>query len=536
MKRLLISFLIGLLIVTGALAAQSGSELRFTMRGEPKTLHPLKVNDEPSETVRYLTSGALMRINRITQQIEPELAVRWSFLEQGRKMRLQLREGVKFSDGTPFTPEDVVFTFKTLFDPAVDSPPADTFRVGDKDTTAEVTGKNEVTLTFPAPIAGVERNFEQVSLLSAKSPEKEKAGLGPFVLAEHKPGSYLLLKRNPNYWKKDASGKQLPYLDAVRLEILANRDTELLRFQRGELHLINNLDADSYERLAAESSSLVRDLGPSLEGEQLWFNQVKTSPLAEYKKAWFRSTNFRRALAESINRHEMVKVVYKNHATPGVGPFSTANKFWNNFKLRAHPFDPAAALKRLEKDGFRKSGDTLQDREGHAVEFSVITNAGNVSRGRLAAMLQQDWKAIGVRLNVVTLDFPSIIERITRTYDYEACLLGLVNVDLDPNGEMNVWVSSAPNHQWNPSEKSPETPWEAEIDKLMQAQTTSMDPKKRKAAFDRVQEIVWEQAPFIYLVNRNALVGISPALKGVQASVLRPQIYWNVEYLSLAAK
>src|SRR5262249_62360405 len=87
------------------------------------------------------------------------------------------------------------------------------------------------------------------------------------------------------------------------------------------------------------------------------------------------------------------------------------------------------ALKRLPQDGFRLENDTLRDREGNVVEFSVITNAGNHARESMAAMIQQDLKKIGIRLNVVTLDFNSLLERITQTYNYEACLLGSVNAD-----------------------------------------------------------------------------------------------------------
>ena len=117
---------------------------------------------------------------------------------------------------------------------------------------------------------------------------------------------------------------------------------------------------------------------------------------------------------------------------------------------------------------------------------------------------------MGIRLNVVTLDFPSLIERISQTFNYEACLLGLTNLDLDPSAQMNVWLSSAANHQWNPNQKAPATPWEAEIDKLMHAQAAEPRPEVRKRLFDRVQQIVWEQAPFLYLVTKNSLMAFSP--------------------------
>lgn len=122
---------------------------------------------------------------------------------------------------------------------------------------------------------------------------------------------------------------------------------------------------------------------------------------------------------------------------------SPANKLWFNQKLKLHVFDRNLALHELELDEFRLQGNVLRDAVGHTVEFSVITNAGNNDRERMAAMIQQDLRGIGIHLNIVTLDFSSLIERITRTFNYEACLLGFMNDDLDPNAQMTVWLSSA---------------------------------------------------------------------------------------------
>ena len=329
--------------------------------------------------------------------------------------------------------------------------------------------------------------------------------------------------------------RQLPYIQSVRVDIQSNRDNEMLKLVHGEIDFINSLDAEYYDKLMQQNPALVHDSGVSLDSEQMWFNQVPTSPLPDYKKAWFRSTAFRRAVSEAINREDLARIVFRGHAHAAYGPLSPANKFWFNTKLQLHPFDQKSAMARLTQDGFHMQDGVLKDRDGHAVEFSIITNAGNKYRERMAAMIQQDLSGIGIKLNVVTLDFPSLIERITRTFNYEACLLGLINNDLDPNSsQMNVWMSSGENHQWNPSQKTPATSWETEIDQLMHEQATNLDPRKRKAAFDRVQEIVWEQEPFIYLVNRNALSAISPNAKNVHPVVLRPQVYWNIDEISIS--
>ncbi len=524
---------VSLLFATGS-RAQSGGELRFALRAEPKTFNPLLVADDPSESVRFLTSGVLIRFNRQTQKLEPELATSWKTSDGGRKIAFKLRDGVSFSDGTPFSAEDVAYTIRALMDPKLHSPTGDMFRSVEGQVKVDVIGPRSLVITFPGPVAELERHFDQVAMLSARSPKKEMAVLGPFYVAEHKAGSYVLLKRNPYYWKHDASGRPLPYLDSIRLDVMQNREAEMLRFRRGELHLINSLDGENFDRLAGELPAAMHDVGPAFDTEQMWFNQVAASPLAAHKKSWFRSQNFRRAISEAINRQDIARIVFGGHARPAVGPVSPANQFWFNKFLRPHPFDPQSALSRLKQDGFQLDGGVLRDREGHAVEFSLITNAGNKSRERMAAMIQEDVSRIGIRLNVVTLDFPSLIERITRTFDYEACLLGLVNDDLDPNAQMNVWLSSAANHQWNPEQKSPETAWEAEIDRLMRAQASTADSRKRKADFDQVQKIAWEQEPFIYLVNKNALSAVSPALKNCTPVSLRPQTYWNAESLYLA--
>ncbi len=532
-RRYSLRILIAFILLVSAAFAQSGGELRFCVRAEPKTFNPVMVADDASETIRYLTGGVLMRMNRLTQTMEPELATAWQISKDGRTIAFTLRDKIYFSDGTPFSADDVAFTIKQIMDPQMHSATGDPFRSGPGDVSVKVMAPNKLTVTFPAPVAGMDRLFDQVAIMSSKSPKKEMAVLGPFYVGEYKAGSYVLLNRNPNYWKKDANGHPLPYLETVKIDIQSNRDIEALRFRRGEIDLINSIDTEYYDKLSEQSPALVRDMGPSLDTEQVWFNQVAKAPIPAYKLAWFRSQNFRRAVSEAINREDLARVVFGSHARPAMGPVSPSNKMWFNTNLRPIPYDTNSAMNRLQQDGFRMDNGVLRDKEGHTIEFSIITNSGNKYRERMSAMIQEDLAKIGMKVNVVTLDFPSLIERITESFNYEGALLGLVNVELDPNPVMNLWLSSGDNHQWNPRQTSPETAWEAEIDKLMRQQASTVDFKQRKAAFDRVQQIVADQVPFIYLVNKNALAAVSTALEGEVPVVLRPQTYWNIERLKM---
>ena len=333
----------------GHAVAQGGGELRFCLRTEPKSFDPLKVEDDASAAIRYLTGGVLVRVNRNTQELEPGLAVSWKVSKDGRQISFRLRSGISFSDGTPFSAEDVAYTVQRLMDPALHSPTGDAFRSGTGNVETKVISSTQIAITFPAQVAGLDRLFDQVAILSERSPKKEMAVLGPFIVADYKAGSSVLLTRNPNYWKTDEQGRRLPYLDSIRLDIQPNRDVELLRFKRGELDLINSLDSEYFDKLAVTSPQLVHDAGASLDSEQLWFNEVAKSPIPSYKKNWFRSASFRRAISQAINRDDLSRVVFHGHAQPAVGPFSPANKFWFNSKLKPQTYSPDAALKALQE-------------------------------------------------------------------------------------------------------------------------------------------------------------------------------------------
>ena len=521
------------LLGAAPLCGQSAGELRICLHAEPKTFDPILVDDEASENVRYLTGGVLIRLNRQTQALEPGLASSWQVSKDGHRITFHLRKGLYFSDGTPFTSEDVAYTMRRLMDPQTHSPTGDAFRSGEGNVEIQTPATDVAVITFPAAVAGLERLFDQVAIVSAHSPKKEMAVLGPYYVSEYKSGEYVLLRRNPNYWKHDGQGHALPYIETVRLDIQRNREIELLRFRRGELDLINRLDPEQFSHLQKEDPTVAHNAGTGLDAEEFWFNQSPAAPLPEYKKAWFRTTEFRRAVSTAINREDICRIVYFGYAKPAYGPVSPSNHFWFDAALPAPNHDPQAALRLLEKAGFRYDGQVLKDSAGHPVEFTVVTNSGNAAREKMATMIQQDLSQIGIRVKVVTLDFPSLIERMTKTFDYDACILGLVNTDLDPDSQMTVWLSSGENHQWNPSQKTPATAWEAEIDALMREQASALNEKQRKAKFDRVQQIVAEQQPFIYLVNKDVLTAVSPAVVGADPAVLNPQVFWNIETLRL---
>src|ERR1019366_1306988 len=199
-----------------------GGELRFCVRADPKTMDPLQSADQPGETVRYLTGGVLLRLNRATQALEPELAESWRAAAGGRSIAFRIRKGVRFSDGSAFPAADVVYTLQTLFDPAAHFPAADAFRRSPGAIVVEQRGPDQVRVVFPSAAAGVERLFDEVVMVSRRWPAGRRGAigmpvLGPYRVVENHPGAYIRLARNPNYWRTDATGRRLPYIDSLRV-------------------------------------------------------------------------------------------------------------------------------------------------------------------------------------------------------------------------------------------------------------------------------------------------------------------------------
>jgi len=232
-----------------------------------------------------------------------------------------------------------------------------------------------------------------------------------------------------------------------------------------------------------------------------------------------------------------VRLVYLGRAAALATPVAGGNKLWIDGKLPPLDRNLAHAKKLLSGDGYRwSSGGALLDPEGHGVGFSIIVSSSNSERMEMAALLQEDWKQLGIRVEIVPLDMRSILDRVTRTYDYEVAMLGMVTGDADPNPDINTWLSSGASHWWRPSQKTPATAWESEIDSLMRQQLVTRRYEDRKRMFDRVQELLMENLPLIPLVSPHILTGARQPLANFRPAVMDHYALWNVEEMYWAGK
>jgi peptide/nickel transport system substrate-binding protein len=547
-------------IVPGEIG-KTGGRLVVSLRAEPKTLNPLTSADSPSREVIGTMQADLVHINRATQLAEPALAKSYQVSPDSLEYTVKLRQGLHFSDGHPLDADDVLFTFQVYLDENVHAPQRDLLIVGGKPITARKIDAQTIAFRLSKPYGVGERIFDGLAILprhllekpyregklaqtwALTTPPEQWAGLGPFRLKEYVPGQKLVLERNPYYWKTDAKGNQLPYLNELVFLFVPSADAQVLRFQSGETDVLSRLSAENFSVLSRHQSEYtMTDAGPGLEYNFLFFNLNASGEkaLAETarKQKWFREVKFRQAVSAAVDREAIVRMVYQGRGAALWGPVTPGNRRWIDASV-AHParsIERARSL--LREAGFSwndaSSGNpTLLDPDGKPVEFSILTSSSNADRLKMAALVQEDLKQIGMQVQVVPLEFRSLLDRVTQSKEYDACLLGLASFDADPNSDINVWLSSGGMHLWNPSQAHPATPWESQIDELMEQQLAAQGFEKRKKLFDRVQEILAENQPMIFLAAPDILVAAKNSVANLHPAVLEPYLLWNVEQLYL---
>jgi peptide/nickel transport system substrate-binding protein len=545
------------LMVTQNPLGRTGGRIVVGLRSEPKTLNPVLAADDTSRDVIRCMTADLIHISRETLKTEPALAKSWTVSRDGKQYTLRLRQGLRFSDGQPVNADDVLFSFHLYLDEKVHSPQRDLLVIGGKPVEVQKVDDFTVRFDLAQPYAAAERIFDGLAILprhlledtyrsgnfahawTLSAPPNQFAGLGPFRLKEHVPGQRIVLEKNPYYWKKDRAGNRLPYLDEIVFLFVPSEDAQVVRFEAGDTDILSRFSAENFAVLEREQATRgyhLYDLGAGFEYNFLFFNlndlASKGHPEITKKQSWFQDARFRQAVSAAVDRESIIRLVYHGRATPLWGNVTPGNKLWIDNSL-AHPAQSLDRARRLlQSAGFSlKSDGTLVDVHGTPVEFSILTSSSNAQRSKMATLIQDDLSKLGMNVHVVSLEFRAMVDRLLNTYDYEAAVMGLVTGDADPTPEMNVWLSSGETHLWHPEQAKPATEWEAEIDRLMQQQMTTLDYSKRKHLYDRVQEIIAENVPVICLASPNILVGAKERVGNFRPAILDPYALWNIEQL-----
>ena len=562
-RRLLSAAIVVLLLVGGVMflrgrrtgpAPSPARPVVAALRAEPRSFNRFVAGDKATWVLTMLLHARLVQLNQRTQDIEPALATKWTLDPDGRTYTLTLREGVVFSDGTPFTADDVVFTFQALYDPKSEGPLANSLRVNGQPLAVRKVDAHTVVLTLPAPYGPGLRLLNSLPILpahklrdalargefakawSTATPPADIVGLGPYVLRSYTPGERIELARNPRYGARGPSIQ--PTVDRLTLRIIPSQDAERLALEAGELDIMNSDirpdDLKAMRGLEAGGKVHVFDLGPAVDQDALWFNLGADARKPAAARPWL-DRAMRRAVAHAVDRAAFVNTVYLGAAVQADGPIPPGNRTWYSDKLPRYAHDVARARQLLTEAGLKDvDGDGIfETSAGKPLAIELLTQRGHAIRQRGAEVIASDLKDVGLTVNVVPLDVSALIDRLTKG-TYDAAYYAVAATDTDPSANLDYWLSSGSFHLWNPNQKTPATPWEAEIDMLMQQLTGLTDVRERQARFARVQQIIATELPTISFAAPSLMTATSTRVDGIEPSAITPYLLWRADTMRLA--
>ena len=534
--------------------ARRGGQIVGSIRSTPRSFDRLVAADQASDLFAVLTQGKLVRINRSTFELEPWLADRWESSADGRTHTVHLRQGVTWSDGTPLTSADVLFSLKAAFDKG--AVVGSSLVVGGKPITATATDASTVVFSYAAPSGPGVRLLDMLPILPKHKLESalnagdfakawapgtvpaEIVGTGPFVLREFQVGQRIVLDRNPRYWRKAPDDGSLPFLDRIVLEIVPDQNAELLRLQSGSTDLTySELRPEDYvpvRRGEQEGKLKMVELGVSTDADAFWFCLKPEVKKNDPRFAFVQKREFRQAISHAVDREEFARTVFLGEAVPIWGPITPGNQQWFTPNLPRYAHDAARARALLTSIGLedRNNNGVVEDAKGTEARFTVITQRGVGYYERGAAVLREEAAKVGIALDIAPLEIGAMISRLLAC-DYDAIYMRPLLTDLDPAGNIDFWLSSGSSHFWNIGQKMPATEWEQRIDTLMIEQAGTLDLTRRRALFNDVQRILAENLPALYFAAPRLYYAHSRRLVGVTPSVMRPQLLWSADTLSV---
>ena len=533
-----------------------GGTLYLGSLGGPRSFNPFFAVEVSSWAIIRLMHESLINWDNTGMPTIPGLATEWWFSEDNLTVYFRLRQGLKWSDGEPFTIEDVRWTFQNLlFVNEFTTNGNATFKDGAGFLPEVNVDGNIISFTWTEPNVW---SFKAVGgsvilpkhvldeYVQAGNPLQawtladwdKTVGMGPFMIESFTESIRIVMRKNPHYWIFDEAGNRLPYIDKINFEVVGSEEIMLLKFEAGELDFMGIKPAD-WPRIVEQAEKkgwIYVDGGPSLSTIFIVVNLVHKDPI---KRAWFRNPYFRRSLQYMIDKQSIIDTLFIGLGTAIYGPVSPSSGFFNPEILEAFPYKYSITRAKLElrRGGFDWDAQgRLIDIEGNRVEFDLGFAAENLPE-TMATILVDDAKKLGMKINYAPADFNSLVGKLL-TPDYDAALTGLTG-DADAGGAWNVWRMDGGLHYFNfspelrPDVVDPEIyeafDWEKRIHEIFVKSIGEMDEQARWDLFAEFQMIVTEQQPLIYAAIWNILYVYKDTLHPANDKISQVAgVFWNI--------
>ena len=541
-------------LVSRTPAGKFGGTLVTSTIGEgPKTFNSWNSMDATSSQAADIMFDALVTTDAYTGEVIPKLAKSIKILPDNKTYIVELRHGLKWSDGKEITADDVYFTWNTIiFGGFGNTSTRDAMYIGSQLPKIEKIDKYTVKFTTPKPFSPFLRQLSVpiapkhvlepvtkqgkrafASFWSSNTNPSEFVTSGAFKLKEYVPAQRLVYVRNPNYYMIDEKAQKLPYLDKYIILIVGDLNNELLKFKAGELDTVGlrGSNVALFKEKEKFSDYKIYNLGPNTGTIYFAFNlNTRKNEKGNYyvnpvKQKWFNDLNFRKAVDYALDRENMVFNISAGVAQPLFTPEPLSSIYLNEKIAKGHPRDIKKAKEYLEKSGFYLKKGKLYDKNGNKVEFDLYTNAGNTERESIGVMVKQDLEELGMTVNFKPIEFNTLVSKLVNTNDFDAVIMGFTGSPLEPYGGKNVWYSNGTLHVFNQRKTENDNkiiyPWEKQINNLFDRASLELDFDKRKNLYEQYQQIVYDQKPLIYLYSpliitaiRNKFGNINPTPLG----------------------
>jgi peptide/nickel transport system substrate-binding protein len=524
---ILLAFICGILIFGVQPVSAAKKSVIVGMTQEPVNFNPLLyVNSGTEEVPEACMFDALWDINEKGEFV-PNLAVKVPTLENGgisqdgNVWKIELKKGIKWHDGAPFTAKDVEFTYQTIINPKV----AIRSRSGfDLISQFKIIDDYNVEIHLSKPFVPFAWAWQKMHIVPAHILSKEAdintapfntqpIGTGPYKLVKRVAGSHMVYKRNMDYHRG------APAIETVIHKFVPDQTVAYTQFKTGEidvfgLHGVPPVRFEEARKLPGKDALET----PAPWVEFIYFNCGKPQ---------FKEKVVRQALYYAVDKEKWIKDIYYG-LPPRTLSYLHPNHWAYSQNLKDPGYNPEKAAAMLEAAGWKKGADGIREKNGVKLKFTMSTTAGSKAREQAEAMIQANWKEIGVAMEIKNMPASVVWGEYTTKSQFDTLMVGWEpTVGMDPDYTARCHSKQIPAKYGTGSNYVQyENP---ELDKLLEEGVLISDMEKRKAVYQNIQEILHEDVPFAPIFAYMFMYGKNSALKGYKINPYVTDITWNIQ-------
>lgn len=480
-----------------------GDWLVYHLGAEPGTLNPITATDAYESVINngniYET---LIERDNETLELKPLLAERWEISDDKLTYTFKIREGIKWQDGVPFTSEDVVFSYKTIMDPKVDTPQLRSYYQEIKDVVA--VDEHTVRFTYARPyflalefcggMPIIPKHIFANGDVNTNPAGRSPIGTGPYKFLKWTTGREVVLEKNRDYWGEKS------YVDRIVFRIITDPSVALQVLKRQELD-VASLTPIQWERQTS-----------SPEFEKHFDKYSYFTPNYSYigwnsKRPFFSDKNVRRALTQLVNRQLILEKVMFDLGAVVTNPFYINSPEYDK-SIEPYPYDPAAAKKLLDEAGWTDhDGDGIRDKDGVRFEFEFLIPGGSETGEKIATILKEELDRVGINMTIRKTEWAVFTTRLNERNFDAVTLAWSMGVESDP---YQIWSSTQAEAGSNfVGFKN------AEADRLIEQARQEFDRDKRIELYRQFSRIIYEEQPYTFLFCRKATVAVNKRFANV---------------------